>query len=85
MKPSLIVPPSIFYTQIIPSLKNKDECYFYINMLQDYYHFLTDFIFEFNFKTSSLTSPAHYKTLSDERTNVILYIQELQEVAKSLD
>lgn len=85
MKPCLIIPPSIFYTQIAPNVKDFDECYFYINMFIDYYDFLTDFIFKFHFRDGSLTSPEHYKLLSDERTNVILYIQELQDIAETFD
>lgn len=85
MKPSLIIPPSIFYTQIAPNIQDFEECYFYINLFIDYYDFLTDFIFKFHFRTGSLSDPKHYKFLSDERTNIINYIQELQDVAETFD
>ena len=83
MAPSIIVPPSIFYTKIAPNIKDKEECYFYINLFIDYYDFLTDFIFKFHFRDGSLQDPKHYKFLTDERTNVILYIQELQDIAET--
>lgn len=82
MAPSVLIPPSIFYTQIAPNIKDFDECYFYINMFIDYYDFLTDFVFKFHFRDGTLTEPKHYKFLTDERTNVILYIQELQDIAE---
>lgn len=85
MNPSIILPPSVFFSYLIPSIQSSEEAHYYKNLLISYYDFLTDMIFKFSFRNGSVTNVKYYQKLSDERTAVILYIQELQEVAKRFE
>lgn len=77
MKPSIIIPPSVFYTQLLPFCTNYNDCYqlhIYVNM---FYDAVTELIPLFYYGKKRIDNPEYAKMLMNEKLALSLYLQEI--------
>lgn len=84
MKPSVILPPSVFYTQLLPSCSSYYDCnrlHIYVSL---FYDAITELIPLFYYGKKKIDNPEYARTLMNEKLMLSNYLQDIEKKMNEL-
>lgn len=80
---SYILPPSVFYSQLLPNAKTKKELDRLLLLVEDYNDFLIELSWMFRYGSRYHSNPRYYTRLQEERMQLKLYIDDIRDARKA--
>lgn len=78
MKPSLILPPSVWYSNVVPYANTYEKINNLHILLCEYRDFLNEIIALFYYEKGNIQNTHHARILMQERLEVDRYLSELE-------
>lgn len=75
--PSLIIPPSIFYTVLLPNAEKIEDRLKLLHTVLQYHEVITSLFIKFKYGKGDFRDPVYYKKLQSELLQMEQYLKDL--------
>ena len=85
MKPSILLPPSTFYTRLLPYCDTVFKCNVVLSILLDYDSVIRELLPLFFYGRGNVEDVEFAKSMQEEQLAISIYIQEVEERLTELE